>query len=471
MNYIPQNDQAESNYSPGIEMTSAKENNTIASQNSEHIFVCKNTVKLNQGISRTNFICAQINILLIISNFSFSGTLQPMILQDAEYFAIPANKIGTIMGYLTLLLSIVSLVSVPLTGFLSDAFGRQKMIRIGACLIYSGYIIVALSNDLLTFFMAKILVSLGGAMLITSPLNADYVHDSTKGKVSGIQFAMIEVGALIGALFVFILLKIHLKLGTIHVVGGFIIFFALMINSFGLKAGNQYYKKNFSSNEDNIETQETPKEKFKEAIKTIKNNYWLQISLIISILCQADLYILIINLAIFLKSFTDDVNSENNAYVSMYQIIYYSTALLSSVLVGHLCDKIAPIKLLIPGLLLSIIGFCFSFWITKVLDPCFFILMMLVGFGIPTCKTTQFYLAIRYYPNKIRGTLTGLFSMCGSVVVIFLSVIGGYCFDKYSKFAPFMIFTALLITGAIFVLYIYNKNRDKIIDEGYVTCN
>jgi len=183
------------------------------------------------------------------------------------------------------------------------------------------------------------------------------------------------------------------------------------------------------------------------------------------ILTSSEIYILTILLALFIKSFTDDPASQSNSLVSIYQALYCCIALITNLVTGHYCDKVNPMSILFPGLIVSAIAAALSFWVTSPTTIYMILMIILLGIGMPACQTTSFYLTIRHYPANIRGVLTGIFGAIGFMGFTMLSLVGGYLFDTVSRYVPFILFFFMILTGISVIGYLYGKYRSENREE------
>ena len=154
--------------------------------------------------------------MIMIFAFGMTDSLQPLILLDQEYYNIDESRSGTIMSYILLVQLAVKMLVTILYGFLIDKLGRKTMIYYGAINMLAGFIMAPLSKEVYPGFVAaKILISNGGSALVTIPLIADYTHDESKGKASGINIALTSIGAFLSNIFLKALLYAQFSLGSL----------------------------------------------------------------------------------------------------------------------------------------------------------------------------------------------------------------------------------------------------------------
>ena len=59
------------------------------------------------------------------------------------------------------------------------------------------------------------------------------------------------------------------------------------------------------------------------------------------------------------------------------------------------------------------------------------------------CIITSGVLIAEQAPDRLRGSVVGLFTLSGAVGILIASVVGGYLFDHWLKTGPFVFFGAI----------------------------
>ena len=124
--------------------------------------------------------------------------------------------------------------------------------------------------------LAKVLLSNGSAALGSVPLIADYIHDESKGRMSGISAMFLGIVAVFTGILFKIFLYFEMTLGTCYVITGIFVFSALILNTFGLK-GRYYSPRKPQPVQEAINTTSF-KQNVREAIKTFKSDGCAQYS-------------------------------------------------------------------------------------------------------------------------------------------------------------------------------------------------
>ncbi|PVI04276.1 general substrate transporter [Periconia macrospinosa] len=113
-----------------------------------------------------------------------------------HYFGDPQ---GPMLGLLTALYSIGSILSLPVTPYVADHFGRKAAMTLGCIVMITGAIIQGAAKNL-TFFMAgRFMMGFGNSLAqLSAPLLlTELCHPQHRGRVTAIYNCLWNVGAII----------------------------------------------------------------------------------------------------------------------------------------------------------------------------------------------------------------------------------------------------------------------------------
>ena len=439
-----------------------------SSNNNEKIFGEK--IVLNTGISKINYICSLIHFVTMLFSFLITDTLQPMILLDPRYFNVDKETSGELIAKILVILLVFKIIVSPFYGYCIDRFGRVIMLRYAALNIFLGYLSVSYQETVFPgFLISKLLFSNGGTIYALVPFNADYVDDSTKGKAAGLQLTLGTIGGLLGALFVKMLLWLGFNLGQCYTISGFVVFSLTTSYSFGLKSGNSYYRKSDSEGLKEKIAEQPVSEKFFAAWAEIKRSPWIMIAVLLTVVGNADFYILTVLFALYVKSFFGSTDADaltSNHLISFWQLTAFSLAAIFNIISGYIIDKVNPIKIIVPTVSITIIGFFFSLLVQNPYDIFFMILVILPSISLPAIYTAANYLAIKYFPQDMRGTLSSFVGMVGYLGYVFIALFGGILFDRVHRSGPYVLYSLMLSIALCVILRIYirqiKNKRDRL---------
>ena len=397
----------------------------------------------------------------MIFAFGVADSLQPIILLDKDYYNIDKERAGTIMSYILLVQLAVKMLVTILYGFLIDKLGRKTMIYYGALNMLAGFLIVPLSKDVYPgFVLAKILISNGGSALVTIPLMADYTHDESKGKASGINIALTSIGAFLSNIFLKGLLYAKFSLGSCYCISGILVFGLFILNSLGLKGGKYYLRSKQGLDGQTNRAGGTFAKEALEAISIFFKNSYLTIALVLRIVGNADFYIAFTILSLYIKSLfppgTDD--NESNIVLNNVQSFVFIPALLCNVVYGYYIDRTQKIVgTSISTLAIGAVAFLLTSFVTTPYDHKLRISAVLMGVSVPGVYVVSTYLSIKHFPEEKRGMMMGVFNLMGYIGYVIIASGGGFLFDNWRKDAPFVLYAMLLLIALVLVVWIYFK--------------
>ncbi len=132
--------------------------------------------------------------------------------------------------------------------------------------------------------------------------------------------------------------------------------------------------------------------------------------------------------------------------------LFYIPASMASAFGSQLIKKIIPkihtawlyvIMLSVTGAVGMMLN-SLNIWIVMVAIVC-----LAIVFGFDNPATASFFQ--RYYPSKIRATMSSIESLIGSLVIIAASLTTGYFLDKYSLSTLFIFVTSITMIVAVVV--------------------
>ncbi|KAF2646349.1 general substrate transporter [Massarina eburnea CBS 473.64] len=113
-----------------------------------------------------------------------------------QFFADPK---GPLLGLLTALYSIGAIVSLPVTPYVADHFGRKAAMTLGCIVMITGAVIQGAAKDLTYFMVGRFMMGFGNSLAqLSSPLLlTELCHPQHRGRVTAIYNCLWNVGAII----------------------------------------------------------------------------------------------------------------------------------------------------------------------------------------------------------------------------------------------------------------------------------
>jgi len=418
-------------------------------------------IKLNPGLTKTNFICCLIFYVIFIFSNALPGALQPLIILHSDYYNIPQSQAGKITSLVLVIQLVVKIATSIPYGHLTDKFGRKTMLHFANLNFLVGSLIIPTQTEIFPgFVIAKSLTANSACAFATIPLLADYVADESKGKASALVMMCFGIGALVANLLTKFLLYAEVSLGKCYVITGIFVFVANLINSFGLKSNYQSHTKLETTTED----QATFLQQMKEALQIFIGNGWLRILLVLQILGSSDFQVFFTFMTVFVKSlFPEGVDeATQNIVVNNLQTLVIFPMIFGNIGYGYLLDKK---NTLIPMSVCALAGGAVSFvLVASSSTPYSWTISVgafLLGSTLPGLFVISSYIGIKNYPPDKRGIMIGFSGLIGYIGFFIIATGGGILYDSWRREGPFIICTGLLILAIILVLIIYRGMKKE----------
>ncbi len=423
-----------------------------------------NLIRLNPGLTKTNFVCCMLFYTLFIFSQAAHGGLQPLIILDENYYNISEEHAGGVTSAILVIQLVVKIFASIPYGHYSDKFGRKTLITFGVVNYVIGSFIIPFQKNIFPgFVIGKILTANSACAFSVIPLLADYVADESKGKASAIAVMFFGFGALFSNLFTKLLFYLEINLGTCYLIVAVLVLFGLLINNLGLKS-DYHFKKKSESNKINQEESESFIQRSKEAITIFRTNPWLKILLVLQILGSSDFMVFFTFMTIYIKSlFPKDVSIvTQNIVINNIQSLVLIPTIFGNVFYGYFLDKK---NMLIRIILFSLSGGAVSFICVALSHTPYSVTLylgaFLLGSTLPGLFVISQFLGVRYYPNDKRGIMISFTALIGYISFFIISTGGGLLYDYWRKDGPFIICTGLLLVAIVIILKMYNAMEEK----------
>ncbi len=428
-------------------------------QEDEEIRVLRGWILLNKGISRRNFYTSWLFVMYLGFILISFATIEPQFI--SKELGVSTESMGETTALLYLIDYSIRMLCALIFGPMIDYFGRKTVMTIGIILVTLGYTLIPfLSTSLFPgYIIGKAFISSGVIALSMLPFSADYVDNSTKGVMTGVNYGIGFVGgALCG-----ILLKSLLLLGCSYRVIYWIYAPILLFVGFslrpGIKGGNTYYKTAKPADiEGGEEEQKSKAIDWKAVKKAYKEIPWVPIAVIFGVLGNTDFYIMSTALMIWLKTLLP-VSEDPTLIVTTYQVIFFGLSVITTIVCAMKIDKVPHMKMILPMITLAFLGFLIIPFTSDPKGVLLHIFFVIEGLSLPGVFVFSTYLSIRYNPSDIRGTLSAISNAVSFLAAIVILSVGGYLHDYWRSDASFILYGGLLFVTLFVVIVIFLRTR------------
>lgn len=378
---------------------------------------------------RNNQLLLTIFLIVFIDLLGF-GIILPLLPFIAQkYQATPL-----IIGLLTASYSFFQFISAPILGKLSDRYGRKKLLIISQTGSMIGFLILALANNILLLFLARIIDGItGGNISIAQAYISDITTKDNRARGMGLIGAAFGLGFIFGPALGGLLSKISFALPAL--VAAFISSITIFTTKLFLQETVDIKKTSYS-----------PKTGFskKNLIKILKKS---PINLLIIIFFGVNLAFSSFQSIISLyteKKF--NFGPTENGWIFTY--IGILVVIVQLKIMPSIVKKIKEAKTMKIGLGLLSLGFLL---ITIYKQPIFLLISLtLIPFGNGFFNPTIQALVSENIPKEEYGEILGVMQSSGSIGRILGPVIAGELFS-FSYSLPFY-FSSVII----FIFFILN---------------
>jgi len=424
----------------------------------EEIRVLKGWILLNKGISRRNFYTSWVFVMYLgFALISFT-TIEPQYI--SKVLGVASESMGETTAVLYLIDYSIRMLCALMFGPMIDYFGRKFVMTIGILLLTTGFILVPfLSYSLFPgYIIGKSFMSSGIIALSMLPFSADYIDNSTKGVMTGVNFGIGFIGgALCG-----ILLKCLLLLGCSYKLIYWIYAPIILVAGFslrpGIKGGNTYYKTVKTDVEGGSEAPKKKAVDWKAVRKAYKEIPWVPIAVIFGVLGNTDFYIMTTALMIWLKTLLP-VSEDPTLIATTYQVIFFGLSVITTIFCALKIDKVPHMRMILPMITLAFLGFLIVPFTSDPKGVLLHLFFVIEGLSLPGVFVFSTYLSIRYNPPDIRGTLSAISNAISFLAAIVILSIGGYLHDHWRSDASFVLYGGLLFLTLLVVVVIFLRTR------------
>ena len=418
-----------------------------------------------EGVSGLNLSTYYLSCFVAIMLAAFLPQSQAFLL--AENLRIPESEQGVISGNLNFWGEIVIIMTVGLFGALSDKIGRRIVMTLGFAVMGVGFYLYPRATEVDELLLYRIIYSVGisavSVMIVT--VVADYVRDESRGKASGYLGMANGLGAMVAALVLIKLPARFIEQGMSPLDAGLtaygivvgIAFFSAVVMWFGLQ------KHEPAHTEERTGLLQT----LAEGIKAAKDP-GIALAYGASFVARGNLAVVGTFLALWLTTYgtaelgmsAADALSKGAGIIA----ISYAAALFGAPLFGILTDKVARTTALMITLLIAFVGYGGTFFVTDPFSGLMIAFAIIIGLSEVGCIITSGVLIAQQTPERIRGSVIGIFNLTGAVGILVASKVGGYLFDHWRAAGPFVFFGLVALLVLIWALLV--RRRVKPVDPG-----
>ncbi len=410
---------------------------------------------ITPGISKANFLVMLVVGGCVVMMSAFPGLIQPLLFAN---MGIPEDEQGILTANLSVLNDVIALSIMTVVGALSDRTGRRIIIVCGFLILGTGLAIFPHATGLTQLYLFKGIIGFGMGITSTTMLAIvqDYPQNVSRGKVTGISSVFSAFGVLFASM---VLLQFPEYFRSQGLDGDTALIFTFMIAAgiggiamviawFGLYKGLPDPEHRTKSVFDGIDT----------AIKASRKNPRLMLSYLAAFTTRGDFAV--INMYFSLWFMTAGLAQglpaeEVVAKAGMYFGVLNISVLIWAPIFGFIIDKFNRVSAVCFGLTIAGLGYTAMGMVDNPLDPMAIIpACIILGMGESSAIVSCGSLVGQESPPKIRGSVVGFYSLCGTFGIMVLTYTSGILFDTFSPSAPFLFMGVVNILVVLIALWV-----------------
>ncbi len=410
---------------------------------------------VNSGVSGLNLSTYYLACFTSIMLATFLPQSQAFLL--AEQLRIPESEQGVISGDLNFWGELAIISTVGLFGALSDRVGRRLVIAIGFAIMGLGLYLYPRATEVNDLLLYRIIYSVGISAVICMIVTvvADYVRDRSRGKASGYLGVMNGLGAMVAAL-VLIRLPARFIEGGMSVVDAGLATYGIVAAIALLSAVAMF----FGLRKDREAERESGPgllRIFGDGLSAARDP-GIALAYGAAFVARGNLAVAGTFLALWLTTYgtSELALSAADALARGATIIAisYTAALFGAPLFGVMTDRMRRTTALSVTLLIAVVGYGGTIFVSNPFGGAMIALAVVIGLSEVGCVITSGVLVAQQAPEKIRGSVIGVFNLSGAVGILVASKAGGYLFDYWRPAGPFVLFALVALAVLVWSLSI-----------------
>ncbi len=396
-------------------------------------------IGLQPGITRRNALTYLYASFFTIGIVSFMSFMQPYVL--AENLRIPSDQQGGVTGILSFSYELVMLVLVAPMGALADKIGRRRIYQLGFLWIGAALAVFPLAQNLPQLVMGRILFAVGAAAITSmmATVLADYPQEKSRGLLVAASGIANGLGAMTLVIVLSRLPAIFAASGVDTLQAGRMTYWvatclcivtALIVGG-GLQPGKPGKQQKQPLNQ-----------LLRDGLAAVRGNPRIAVACLAAFVARGDLIVISTFFALWANQVAQAQGlglEEAIRKAAMYIIIIQGSSLLWAPIWGVVLGRIDRLTAVAVALLIASVGYLWVGFSPSPIVVAFIPAAILLGIGEFSAIMSGAALIGQSAPEDIRGSVIGLFNVCGSIGILCITIIGGIVFDAWMPGAPFVV--------------------------------
>jgi MFS family permease len=395
--------------------------------------------ELAPGVERSNFYALLGAAFFSIGLLTLVGNLRPYLFNSM--LGIPDDIQGRVSGTMDVLSEIPALLLSGLVGAASDRLGRRIIYGLGFAILAVGYLLFPFARFDWTLY-AMIFITACGATLIAAMLSAviaDYPRETSRGKLVGICFFLngLGVASLVGVAAQ--LPKWYLAQGMTPIEAGRAAYWTvaalclvpmvIVLKGLARQAG----------------THSGPREPLLATLRIglgAARDRRVRLAYASAAVSRASLSIISAFFFLWMVQAGKEQGMTPAEALSRGGGIFVAiqvTATIWAITVISFIDRVDRVLFMAVASGLASASYIWFGLVDNPFQPAMYVAAVFLGIGEMSGILASQALVGQVAPERGRGAVIGVFTLCGSVGIFLAAIVGGILFDAWRPSAPYVV--------------------------------
>ena len=397
-------------------------------------------ISLQEGVTRRNALTFFYASFFTVGMLSFMSFMQPYVIN--ENLQIPADAQGGVTGILHFSYEFVMLLLIAPVGALADKIGRRTIYRLGFLWVGVALAIFPLAQTMTQLILGRMFFAIGAVMV--TGMMATVLADYPQNKSRGMMMAGLGIANGAGAVTMVIGLSrlpvwfadmgySTLMSGrfTYWVATGLCVVTAIIVGR-GLQGGKPGQPKRG----------QPIGRLLIEGVQAARQNPRIAVACLEAFVARGDAVMIATYFSLWANQagVAEGLSLEEAlAKAAMFVAIVQGTTLVWAPIWGFILDRIDRLSAVALGMALAAAGYIWVGFSPSPIAMAFIPAAILLGVGEISAMLSGGALIGQEAPVDIRGSVLGVFNLCGSVGILCITLVAGYVFDAWMPGGPFIV--------------------------------
>jgi MFS family permease len=413
---------------------------------------------LQPGVTPRNALTFFYASFFTVGMLSFMSFMQPYVIN--ENLQIPADAQGGVTGILHFSYEFVMLLLIAPVGALADKIGRRTIYRLGFVWVGVALAIFPLAQNMTQLIMGRMFFAIGAVMItgMMATVLADYPQNRSRGlMVAGLGVAN-GAGAVTMIIGMSRLPVWFADMGyttlmsgrfTYWVATGLCAVTAIVVGR-GLQAGKPGRPRK----------QEPIRQLLKEGVQAARHNPRIAVACLEAFVARGDAVMIATYFSLWANQagVAEGLSLEEAlAKAAMFVAIVQGSSLVWAPIWGIILDRVDRLSAVALGMALAAAGYIWVGFSPSPIVMAFIPAAILLGIGEFSAMLSGAALIGQEAPVDIRGSVLGVFNLCGSLGILCITLVAGYVFDAWMPGGPFIVVGMVNLVVCITAIVVRQK--------------